>query len=168
MVYHTDSTDEIEHKLLADLVGVVMYDLSNVHIWVLMGLIFIGIEIVSGTIVTLMVGMACFVTAIFAHFEIVESWQSQLFLASILSVLSLFVGRNNLKTVWRKKGESSFKNDEGGSLELSCDLKSLGSCEVLYQGTSWTAVNESHHDFKAGEKVRIVRSDGIKLIVSKL
>jgi membrane protein implicated in regulation of membrane protease activity len=72
------------------------------------------------------------------------------------------------------KRKASFRKnswDEGSDihkeLELSSDLPARGHGTIEYQGTTWTVVNDSDLALSAGSKVKIVRIDGVKLLVKK-
>ena len=133
--------------------------------WVILGLVLVGAEMASGTFVMLLFGVACFVTAVVTSLGITTSIQSQLLVLGITSVSTLGFFRGRLHEVWKKFGVGKYQNDLGESLILTASIAKGGSAEVSYQGTKWTAVNDADRDLAAGDSVRIVRSEGVKLIV---
>jgi membrane protein implicated in regulation of membrane protease activity len=135
--------------------------------WIMVGLLLVGFEIVTGTFVALLLGVACILTAVVSYSGLVTSVTGQVALNAVLSLMSLILFRGQLKKFWGKKDKGSFEMDLGEFIILSASVPKGSESEISYQGTAWTAVNHSDHDFSKGDRVRILRSEGVKLIIGK-
>lgn len=133
--------------------------------WLILGLLLVGFEVVTGTFVLLMIGVACLAVALLVSLGLLDTLAWQLMAAALLSLVTLGAFRSRLKEAWGKKKSNLYGGDEGERLQLTAALPKNGSAEVSYQGSTWTAVNESGRDLNAGEVVTIVRSEGVKLVV---
>lgn len=134
-------------------------------IWVVLGLVLFGLEMLTGTFAMLLIAIASFLTAAIVWFGFAESMQAQIFIAGALSGLSLLIFRGRLKQAWSRRNNIGYAGDAGESLTLTVDIPPGQKSEVNYQGTKWICLNDSDRLMQAGESVKIVRVDGVKLIL---
>lgn len=132
--------------------------------WAVIGLLLLGLELFTGTFVVLFFACGAFVTALITWAGLVESQPIQVFIFTVLSGGGLLLFKDKLQRGWGGKPQA-LQGDIGVSVQLDQDLPAHGHCSVQYQGTTWTAVNESDHDRKSGEWVKVHRIDGVKLII---
>lgn len=133
--------------------------------WFVVGLVLLGLELTTGTFVMLFFAAGAFLVAGMAALQLVESIVVQVVLFGVVSCAGLLVFKEKLKSAWGRSGETKFMVDTGQVLILATSIEARGEAEVTYQGTKWTAINESEHVLKAGERATIARVDGVKLIL---
>ena len=132
--------------------------------WAVIGLLLLGLELFTGTFVVLFFACGAFITALLTWMGVLESQPVQVFVFTVLSAGGLLAFKDKLRRGWGGK-QQDLHGDVGVAITLHSDLPAHGQTEVQYQGTPWTAVNESGRDMAKGETVRVVRTDGVKLIL---
>lgn len=140
---------------------------SSYLVWIVIGLILLGIELVTTTFVMMFFAVGAFVVAVLAWANIIDSLSLQLVVFGGLSVAGLFFFKEKLKTAWSRRSSSdNYQVDAGAILTLETSIAPGAQAEVNYQGSKWTAINESGRELSAGENVEIARVDGLKLILT--
>jgi membrane protein implicated in regulation of membrane protease activity len=135
---------------------------SSTFYWVAAGLLLIIAEMFHLSMVLLFFGVAALVVAL-AKFLGLNNLPVEIVLFAGLGIGGLLLFRRKLLRSLKTSGGLSI--DRNATLMLTDDLAAHGSVGVTYQGTSWTAVNETDSDLKKGTKVYIQRTEGVKLIV---
>ena len=130
-----------------------------VLIWMTVGIALLSSEAFTGTFHLLFFGLSALMTAVFASLGLNQP-VLQLLVFAVFSVGGVVLLRKRL--VNRSKG---FEGDADNRVQLSAALASGGEATIQYQGVPWTAKNISKKDLAVGEMVRIVRTEGIKLMV---
>ncbi len=132
--------------------------------WGLLFLIFIGIELLTINLVTIWFAFGSIV-ALFASLFI-----DSMFILTIIfilsSLVSLFLTRPFLMKI-KKKGFEPTNSDRyvGKSGQVIKKITSHENGEVKVLGSIWTA--KSDEELEVGEKVVVIKIDGVKLIVKK-
>ncbi|MBX3017134.1 MAG: NfeD family protein [Bdellovibrionaceae bacterium] len=136
-------------------------------IWLILGLALIGAELLSGAFVILFFGVGALITAVTVIVTIIPlALQILIFGVSSLALLMIFRKRF-IKTVSEEEKKRSLSADVDTQLILSESLAPGAEAMVAYQGTHWTAVNLENEELKQGTRVRIERTEGIKIFVRR-
>ena len=98
----------------------------------------------------------------------VESIPMQVLIFGVSSSIMLFIATK----VIVKKDESYVSNTNIDALIGKYAIVEKDVSNVVYgivnlEGEKWTAVSEKDETYKKGEKVKVVRIDGVKLVVTK-
>lgn len=137
--------------------------MSPTIIWAILGLVLIVAELVTFTFVLMFFGIAALVVSV-CKVAGLDHLVFEIFLFSLIGLSGIFLFRKKMVATC-----SSRKNvaiDKYKPLILSCDVPAHGQARVTYQGTEWTAHNESGRDLKKGEKAIIARTEGIELFLN--
>lgn len=136
--------------------------LDSPWFWLIVGLLLLASEILSGAFVLVFFGLAGLSTAALAGAGI-NSPALLLTFFSATSLATLFLFRK--KILAGRKGPEPRHADVGNSIVLSDRLSASKEGTILYQGAPWTAVNLDDHDLEKGTNVKIVKTEGVKLFV---
>ncbi|MEE0248466.1 NfeD family protein [Peptacetobacter hiranonis] len=98
----------------------------------------------------------------------VESIPIQVVIFGVSSSIMLFIATKLMV----KKDESYISNTNidaliGKYAIVEKDVSNIAYGIVNLEGEKWTAVSEKEVTYKKGEKVKVVRIDGVKLVVTK-
>lgn len=132
--------------------------------WLVLGFILIIIEMLHLSLVLLFFGLSALIVAA-VTWAGVQNLTVQLILFAVLGLSGMLI--------FRKKLQSSLSHSKGISIDqntavvLSSDVPAHGEASIQYQGTSWTAKNESDQDLKKGTRTYIHRTEGVKLIIKE-
>lgn len=142
-----------------------MIPFSPVAMWLIVGVLLVGLEMLTGTFMLLLLAVSCFLTAIAVWVGLTVAFQSQLMFMGVVSLATLLIFRTRIREAWAKRAQVTYTSDLGEEILLTTDIAVGESVEVNYQGTKWTAQNQSGRVLYAGQTVRIARADGVKLIL---
>lgn len=138
--------------------------LSAAVVWFLVGILCIILEIATLSFVLLFFGLSAILVSLFKYFGL-QNLPLELLLFSLGGLLGLFLFRSKLRDLWGKRREMDI--DKNQIIILSRDILPGEQTEIEYQGSPWTAFNEESFPLKKGDKVKITRTESIKLIVKK-
>jgi membrane protein implicated in regulation of membrane protease activity len=130
-------------------------------LWIIVGIVLLVAEIFSGTLYLLFAGIAAFMTGLL-EWIYPQPLAVEFVVFAVFSVGGVLV----LKKKFRQP-KVSFKNDEDRTLVLSENLSPNEEKSILYQGAPWTAVNSTNRELRTGDRVRIVKIEGITLILGE-
>lgn len=133
---------------------------TDVLIWMTLGIALLSSEAFTGTFHLLFFGLAALLTAVFAAMGL-HSSVLQLVAFSVLSVLSVLLIRKRLVSTQSQ----GFDGDVDSYVTLTADLAPGGEATIQYQGVPWTAKNLSEKPLLIGDRARILRTEGIKLML---
>ena len=136
--------------------------LTPTFFWVAAGLTLIIAEMFHLSMVLLFFGVAALIVAT-AKFLGLNNLPVEITLFAVLGIGGLLLFRGKL--LRSLKASSGMSIDRNAMIVLPDDLPSHGTTAVTYQGTAWTAVNETEADLKKGSRVYVQRTEGVKLIV---
>ena len=133
--------------------------------WVVLGLILLGLEILAPGTVFLWFGLSAIVVGALALlFDL--TWQLNVGLFLILSLVSLFIGRRLMQRLASEKGDPGL-NQRGsryiGRVFVLTEPLSEGAGKLSIDDTIWRVSGE---DLPAGTKVRVDGVEGARLVVS--
>ena len=140
----------------------------SVMAWIILGVVFLVLEVAAPGLISIFFGMAALVVALLTgifHFSDTVEW----LLFSVFSIISLLLLRKTLKKV--------FVGDKAPSAEIDFDFvgKSATVVEAIqpnkpgrveFRGCSWTA--ESDEEIPVGTTVRICTKENITLFVKRV
>jgi membrane protein implicated in regulation of membrane protease activity len=132
-------------------------------IWAVLGVILLSAEVMSGTLVLLFFGVAAFIVAVAKLAGLDVLW-IELLVFAVAGGSSLLLFRSKLREALAHRS-AGYRGDRHETITLTTAIAAGGEGRVEYQGTTWTAVNEGGRALDAGERVMIVRTEGVKLFV---
>lgn len=142
-----------------------MENIALHFIWAALGLILIVVEMLTGTFILLSFGLAAFAVALLSFLVLNPAW-AQIVLFAVFGLLILGVIK---KRKGKENSESTFKNDQNRSFVLDSQMQNTilpgEEGTVSYQGSPWTAVNVGTQSLRAGQKVIITKTQGIKIFI---
>jgi len=132
--------------------------MSTTVIWATIGIVLILAEVFTSTFVLLFFGVAALLVA----------GSKALGLDNLPVEIVAFGALGMLLTLTlRKKIQASFGRPElyraDEYVQLSEDIPPRGTKTISYQGTTWTAVNESDSALVRGGRAVVVRTEGVRL-----
>lgn len=142
-----------------------MENISPTVIWAVFGLLLIVTEMFTATFFLLFFGLAALLVA-GARLIGLDHFNTELLIFSILGVASILIFRKKL--VSGLQPADSSKTDENEILILSETVPAGLEGKIEYQGSQWTACNDTDRDMAKGSKVAIAKTQGAKLILKHL
>ena len=146
-----------------------MFGLSPWHIWLILGIIFVIIEIFDPAFFFLALGIGAILTAVMSLLPFVEDsiiWQLLSF--AVFSFISFLMMRKLGKKVLSHPGSETNVYALKGKLGfITKDIPQDGKGLVKVGGEEWTAVSEDGQPLAQGLKIEVLEIDGNKLIVRK-
>lgn len=132
---------------------------TDVLIWMTLGIALLSSEAFTGTFHLLFFGLSALATAVIASLGL-HNVALQLTVFATCSVLGVLLLRKRL--VQTSQG---FTSDKDSLLPMKIDLAPGAEGTVTYQGVPWTAVNRSAQTLMKDTTARVIRTEGIKLIL---
>ena len=84
---------------------------------------------------------------------------------ALLSVVSMFGFRRRVYEQMRLQLPTMRQGPAGDTLTCPSDLPPGGTCRLEYHGSSWSVLNGGPSAIAAGSRARILRVDGVTLVV---
>lgn len=137
-------------------------------IWLLAGLICIGLELFIPGLVIIFFGFGAIFASLFSLFISNFIFQSIIFIS--FSILPLVFLRKKFKTIFKGTLFYPDKNDGKKIFEFAEVLEPISEKEegrIKYKGTTWNAVSVSGK-IEAGTSVKIIRREGLTFLVEKI
>ncbi len=133
--------------------------------WIILFLVLLFIELATINLVSIWFAigaLGAFLTSFFT-----DSILVQLLIFVVISIVSLFVTLPIVKKIKSKENIIPTNLDRiiGNEVEVIKEIKPNHYGEVEVFGTIWTAASKDV--LKVGEKARILKMDGVKLIVER-
>lgn len=133
--------------------------------WIILFLVLLLIELATVNLVSIWFAigsLAAFITSFFT-----DSILIQLLVFVVISVVSLFITLPIVKKFKSKEKIVPTNLDRviGKEVDVVKEIKQNHYGEVEVFGTTWTATSKD--TFKVGEKAKVVKMDGVKLIVER-
>ncbi len=137
--------------------------------WIIVGALLLGSElmVVDAAFYLVFIGVAAIITGlVLLGGAELALWMQWLLFAG-LSIIAMVLFRGRLYQMLRG-GATDYKSGPAGeSLQLAETLEPGDSCRMNYRGTTWTVLNEGSTTIEKGDRVKIKRVDGLKLIVNQ-
>lgn len=131
--------------------------------WIIGGLVLLAAEMVTLTFVLVFFGIGALIVALIKWFFNLDNLPLELLFFAVISVGGLvFLRRKFCASLPHKDGIAI---DAGKVIILTCDVPARGRAEIEYQGTVWTAENESETHLPKGARAVILRTDGLTLVI---
>jgi membrane protein implicated in regulation of membrane protease activity len=141
--------------------------MERMWIWLLVGLVMIGSEVLTGAFVLIFFGIAACLTALAVSLGL-DNLALEYTLTAVLGVMLTLLFRKRFLRLKDPKSAVTNSPDLHQEFTLSAEIPAKGESSVSYQGTPWTAVNTGTDLLGKGQKVKIIKVDGIKLHVSAI
>lgn len=132
-------------------------------IWGLIGLALLAAEMMTLTFILLFFGLSALIVAA-VRLTGVDILALDLALFALIGAAGIFFFRPRIREAVSKR-QGSYEVDKNATFILSADIAPRGSSSVLYQGTTWTAVNATEQLLTTGQTVRVTKVEGIKIHV---
>jgi len=137
--------------------------------WAIAGLLLIG-EVLTGTTYLLWTAAAAFMTGFVALEFLGVSWQIQLAIFTLLSMVSLWAGDRWIRPKL-SQGEDSGLNARGdrmiGQTVITTSDFVAGRGRVSFGDTEWAAETQDGQDPDVGSRMSVVEMKGVLLIVTQ-
>lgn len=137
----------------------------SIMFWVIVGLVLLAAEMLTFTFVLVFFGLGALLVALAKWAFNLESMPIEILLFAAMSVGGLLLLRGKLCSSWSSRGSAGVAIDEGKVIFLTREVPAKGRAEIEYQGTVWTAENESDVHLPKGARAVIVRTDGLTLVI---
>ena len=136
-------------------------------LWVIFGVGLLVFEILTpGGFFTVFFGISAFVVAVLVNFGLLQSGPAQWLTFVILGTAMI----EALRPVLRKKFESQPSKVDQIVGETAIALEAFGADargKAELRGTSWSALCQGSDSVKKGDRLRVIKMDGLNLIVEK-
>lgn len=142
-------------------------NISPTVLWAVAGLALIVAEMFTATFFLLFFGIAGLIIAMARHFFGLDHLNTELSMFAAIGVAGVLIFRGKLLSSFQSKDKGA-KIDEDRTLVLSDDVPAGSEAKVNYQGTQWTAINNTAEHMAKGTRVAIDHTDGIKIILKKI
>ena len=139
---------------------------NSIWMWAAVGAVLLAGELITTSFVLVFFAVAAFITAILVWVEPLPT-NVQIIVFAAIGLASLGVGRRWVLARWAAKAAPAFAVDPNSEFTVDRDLAPGAEGAVTYQGAPWTAVNDGQELIRSGEKVRVVKTSGIKLVIRK-
>lgn len=139
------------------------------HIWMILGIIFIIIEIFDPAFFFISLGIGAIVTSLMSMIPFIQgSLWLQILLFGIFSfIVFLFMRKFGKKLLQNHGSETNVYALKGKVGHVSVAIPQEGKGYVKVGGEEWVAISEDSQPIETGSKVSIINIDGNKLIVKK-
>lgn len=134
-------------------------------IWASLGIILLAAEVFTGTFFVMFFGISALIVAA-ATFLGLDHRPIEITLFAGLGLMSLLFFRKKL--IQSITSKEFVKGDANEIIKLTTTIEPHDSAKVTYQGTTWTALNNTGTRMMAGERVQIEKIDGVKIILKSL
>ena len=133
-------------------------------IWLLLGLLLLGIEVLTpGAFFFLFFGLGGILTSLLAALGVAqEAWAQGLWFATA-SLLSLFVFRSQLNKRLEQTPARGYVELQGEMARLQANLLPGGTALAEFRGSVWTAKSKSSEMLPAGSKWPVDHIEGLTL-----
>lgn len=155
---------DCEVKMDFSLLG---YEVAAWQFFAALGLLFSILEIFTAGFFLLPIGIASFLTIPVTYFY--NDWLTQLGAFGVHLILVFWLSNKFIKPNLNKKTiKTNVDSLIGNIAEITEAFKDNGSGYVKLYGDRWQAYSESNEAYNEGEKVKITKVDGNKVVIKKL
>ena len=143
-------------------------EFNVVWIWAAVATVLLIGEMMTATFGLLFFGLAAAVTALVVLIKPDLGVEVQLIIFAVLGLLGAYFGRKWIKQKLASRAAPPIEVDSNSEFVADRDIEPGAEGAVLYQGVPWTAVNDSNEPIRKGDRVRVARTSGIKLMIQKV
>ena len=135
--------------------------------WVVAGFVLLALELATpGGFVLFFLGLSAILTGVLVAVNLLVSEWVQWSFFGIVSVVLLFRFRDKAIHFLRRKGSNADVDGIVGAIAISeSEMAPEGVGQVELRGSNWSARNEGIEKIGKGARCKVVRGDGIMLIV---
>jgi membrane protein implicated in regulation of membrane protease activity len=145
-----------------------LMEFNIVWIWAAVATVLLIGEMMTATFGLLFFGLAAVVTALIVLVAPNIGVEAQIIIFAVLGLVGAFFGRKWIKQKLAARAAPAFQVDSNSEFVVDRDIEPEAEGAVLYQGVPWTAVNDSREPIRKGDRVIVVRTVGIKLIIQRV
>lgn len=140
------------------------------HIWMILGILFVIIEIFDPAFFFISLGIGAIITSLLALVPAVgRSIPFQIFLFALFSFIAfLFMRKLGKKLLVNPGGETNVYALKGKTATVTQSIEKDGKGYVKVGGEEWVAISQNGESIPQGSKVQILDIDGNKVIVAPL
>lgn len=136
--------------------------------WAAVAAILLAGEVITTSFVLVFFAVAAAVTALLTLIRPELGSSIQLIIFGVLGLVGLLGGRRWIRARMLARAAPAFYVDSNSEFAVDRDLAVGAEGAVLYQGSPWTAVNDGQDAIKAGDRVKVARTSGIKIMIVKV
>ncbi|MDI3503151.1 MAG: hypothetical protein PWP64_87 [Candidatus Cloacimonadota bacterium] len=139
------------------------------HIWVMLGIIFVIIEIFDPAFFFLSLGIGSIITGLLALFPFVQRyvWLQIIFFAVISFVAFLFMRKLGKRVLANPGAETNVFALKGKIAHITKAIPLDGKGYVKVGSEEWVAISADNSAIAEGSKVEVVDIEGNKLVVKR-
>ncbi len=135
--------------------------MSATVIWATFGVVLILAEVFTSTFVLLFFGTAALLVSLVKAFGL-DNLPLEIGIFGVLGIALTAIMRKKIMLSLGHRTET-YRADESVMLEM--DIGPGETTTIFYQGTDWTAVNDSQETLAKGKRAKIVRTEGVRLFL---
>lgn len=140
------------------------FSFSDPWFWAVLGVVLLVLEVFTQVIIMLFYGASALLVAVAAWQLGLTTFTHQVLAFSIVGTFGLLAFRKRILANFQK-GAPDYQIDQNQSVTLESTIPARGEGRVSYQGTPWSAVNESDATLAVGARASIVRIEGNKIFI---
>lgn len=141
-------------------------ELTSIEIWAIVGVLLLIVEIIAVSFFTMFLGIGALAVALLSWMGLIDGLTAQLIVFIVVSVASLLIFRNKLKSSFDKKSEG-YNEFSGERVKVVETILPNQEGKVFFRGANWIAYSHATEDLPKGSQVTIKKADGIRLLVEK-
>lgn len=134
--------------------------MNCVFIWFVIGLVFLGIELVSFGLISIWFSIGAFVTMLFTDLSI----YNQFYIFTGISLISLLLVRK-IAMKYLKGKSKEVNRIKKAEVEIK-EIKENGNYTVYSEGKYWDCISDEK--LEVGERVYVEKIEGNKLVLKKI
>ena len=138
--------------------------MEPISLWVIIGVALLVLELVSVSFYAIFFGIGALITSLVIYLGLADNLTAQLIIFGVSSLGSLLIFRKKLLEVFNKS-DQKYVEIVDDYAKVSQRIPENGEGKVFYRGSDWIAYTKSDLTIEQDSKVKILRIDGIKLIV---
>jgi inner membrane protein len=141
-------------------------ELFDPGFWLVLGMLFLAIEIFTTGFFAFFVGLGAILTALLCYVGLIDNNTHEVLIFALSSFASLLLFRKQLMGAF-KKGDADYQEFKGETAKVIETIWPGQEGKVIFRGTEWIAYADSREaSLEKNSTVRIIKTDGIKLVVT--
>ncbi|MFO8145054.1 MAG: NfeD family protein [Candidatus Syntrophosphaera sp.] len=146
-----------------------MFTIEPWHIWIVLGIIFVIVEILDPAFFFIALGIGAIITGLLSLINFIDaSIPLQILIFALISFITfLFTRKFGRKILKHAGGETNVFALKGKTGFITQTVPAEGRGRVKIGGEEWVAVSEDDTQIKIETKVVVKDIDGNKLVVAK-
>lgn len=143
-------------------------EINSVWLWAAVAAILLAGEVITTSFVLVFFAIAAAITALVTLIHPQLTSAVQLIIFGVLGLAGLAAGRNWIRARAASRSVRAFDVDYNAEFTVDRSLAVGAEGAVSYQGSPWTAVNDGSEAISAGDRVKVARTSGIKIMIVKV